>query len=292
MSGFFSMFYAYISDIVDTVLSFRPRDIFDVAVVAFILYYAMKLVRETRALQFIKSIVVIFVVYFIADQFDLVSLRFLMGSILNVGLIAVIILFQPEIRRALEQIGRSKITDIGGFGGTQSYNDEDIALRQELVEIIADSCASLSATKTGALIVIERKIKLGDVINSGTIIDSKPSPELINNVFFKNSPLHDGAMVIRNGRLYAAGCLLPLSSDSEISRELGTRHRAALGMSEVSDAIVITVSEETGSISAALDSRLQRKLTVNNLSRLLAEGLGAIPEDEQESKKLFRRIKK
>jgi diadenylate cyclase len=294
MSDFFQTFVAYVSDIFGTILSFRLRDIIDVAAVAFVLYHALKLVRETRAMQFIKSIAVIFVVYFLANEFNLISLKFLMKNVLDIGLVALVVLFQPELRRALEQLGRSKITELNVFGGGQTHDEALIVLRQELIEIIAESCADLSSKKTGALIVIERQIKLGEVINSGTIIDSKPSVELVENIFFINSPLHDGALVIRGGRLYAAGCFLPLSANMEIGRELGTRHRAALGMSEVSDAVIVIVSEETGALSVALDSSLQRGLSLQNLKKLLSIKLNATtPEDGQEGKKhVFWKVKK
>jgi diadenylate cyclase len=209
----------------------------------------------------------------------MVSMKFLMRSVLDVGIIALVVIFQPELRRALEQVGRSTITDIGVFGGGQSTDREHLARTKDIIEIVTQSCKELSAKKTGALIVIERQIKLGEVIGSGTIIDAYPSVELIGNIFFTNSPLHDGAMVIRGGRLYAAGCFLPLSGNMEIGRELGTRHRAALGMSEESDAAVVVVSEETGAISVAIDSRLQRGLSPLNLQKLLSIKLSADESD-------------
>ena len=295
MNSFLSTFSAYVSGIVEVVLSFRInsiRNIIDVAAIAFIFFQAMKLVRETRAMQFLKSIAVIFVVYFLADQFNLISLRFLMKSVLDIGLVALVVLFQPELRRALEQLGRSKIADINVFSGSQAHGDDDIAGRQEFIETVVASCEALSVKKTGALIVIERKIKLGEVINSGTIIDSRPSTELIGNIFFSNSPLHDGAMVVRDSRLYAAGCFLPLSYTEEIGRELGTRHRAALGMSEVSDAVVVVVSEETGAISVAMDSRLQRKLSGSALTSLLTTAMSAENEENKDKKRHFWKVRK
>lgn len=284
---FLTDFTAAASDIIDVLGNVGWADFFDIAAIAFIFYHAMKLVRETRAMQFLKSIVIVFVVYFFADRIGMTSLRFIMSSVLDVGLIAVVVLFQPELRRALEQVGRSKLSDIGVFGPS-SQHEGQAAQILEIVDIVAESCESLSAKRTGALIVLERQIRLGEVVGSGTVIDSKPSPELIQNIFFTNSPLHDGAMIIRDGRLHAAGCFLPLSGDMEVARELGTRHRAALGMSEVSDAAIVVVSEETGNISVAVDSRLQRNLSVQNLRKLLVIKLSGDPSDKDgERKRLF-----
>ncbi|MDL2233901.1 diadenylate cyclase CdaA [Ruminococcaceae bacterium OttesenSCG-928-L11] len=273
MSELISALFTHIQNVGKIISDFGIVDFLDVVVIAFIVYHAIKLIRETRAMQLIRSILVIFVVYFIANELNMISLKFLMKNVLDIGLITIVVLFQPELRRALETLGRSKITDIGVFGATGAAHDDAAASTAELIEVLAKSCEALSAKKTGALMVIEREIKLGEVINSGTIIDSKASPELIENIFFTNSPLHDGAMVIRSARLHAAGCFLPLSGNMEIGRELGTRHRAALGMSEVSDAVVVVVSEETGAISVALDSRLQRNLSVQNLRKLLSAKL-------------------
>lgn len=294
MSNFFDLFKAYTSDIIATIASFKLRDILDIAVVTFIIYSIMKIVRETRAMQFIKSIGVIFIAYFIATEFNIISLKFLLGNVLNIGLVALVVLFQPELRRALERLGRSKISDVGTVFGAQYYSEEATARAQELVEIICAGCETLSKKKIGALIVIERQTKLGEVINSGTIIDSRPSTELIGNIFFTNSPLHDGALVIRNSRLYAAGCFLPLSANMEIGKELGTRHRAALGMSEVSDAVTVVVSEESGAISVAAESRLQRGLSIQNLSKLLSLKLSASAMYGEDSvkKRAFWKVKK
>ncbi|MCL2057380.1 MAG: diadenylate cyclase CdaA [Oscillospiraceae bacterium] len=270
--------------------SFGFADFFDVAAMAFIIYQAFKIVRETRAMQFVKALAVIFAVYFISGRFNLIGLHFIVDALLNVGIIALVVLFQPELRRALEQVGRSKISDINVFGTPVSGESERVAQIQELIATLSASCRALSAQKTGALIVVEREIKLGDVAATGTQIDSKPSPELIENIFFNKSPLHDGAMIIRENRLYAAGCYLPLSGNMEIARDLGTRHRAALGISEVSDAVVIVVSEESGKISAAVDSRLQRGLSEAQLQRLLTYTLSAESAPDHSAKHPLSKI--
>lgn len=269
----------------------KPADVIDWLVVAFLIYHAVKLVRETRAMQLVKGIAAILLVYVFASWWKMNTLSFVLENIIGSGVLLLVVLFQPELRRALEQMGRSKITGIGGILGADStvIQREHI---ENLIKTLCDSCAYLSERKTGSLIVIERETMLGEIVKTGTVIDSKPSLELITNIFFTNSPLHDGAMVIRGGRLYAAGCYLPLSSNMEIGRELGTRHRAALGMSEVSDAVVIVVSEETGAISVAYESRLNRGLSAAVLDKLLREKLIGKEDESEEKKPRFRRAKK
>ena len=264
-----------------TISTFSLVDVFDILAVALIVYYGLKLVRETRAIQLVKSIGIIFAIYFISElpffNYSMIALNFLIGTILDSGLVVLAVLFQPEIRRALERIGRGKISDIGIFQGADGKEEQT----RELIETLCKSCEALSASRTGALIVIERDIKLGDIVATGTVIDAAPCEAIISSIFFKNSPLHDGAMVIRDSRIHAAGCLLPLSANGEIARELGTRHRAALGMSEVSDAVILVVSEETGSISAAVDSRIRRELSVNSLRKLLTLQLTHPPQENK-----------
>ena len=242
--------------------------VLDIAVIAYIIYHAIRLIRETRAMQLLKGVAAIIVVYFIANLLDMITLQFLIRILGNLGLFSMVVLFQPELRSALEKVGRTQLS-MFRFGPAQLKDEASTQRIEALIDVLVKSCVNLSAQKTGALIVIERKTRLGEVIATGTLIDSVPSEELIGNLFFVNSPLHDGAMVIRGVRLHAAGCYLPLSQNMEIGRELGTRHRAALGMSEVSDAVVIVVSEETGAITIASDARLQRGLSEKNLRKLL-----------------------
>jgi len=265
-------------------------DFIDILIVAYIFYSLMRLVRETRAMQLLKGIAAILVLFFVANILEMTMLQFFIRNILTWGVIVIAVVFQPELRRALEQMGRTKFSPLGR--GSESEAD----LLQKNKEVISAVCAAgahLSSRKIGALIVIEREIKLGDVINTGTIIDSRISMELIANIFFPNSPMHDGAVVVRQGRLHSAGCFLPLSANMEIGRELGTRHRAALGMSEVSDAVIVVVSEETGAISVAVDSRLQRGLSVKNLEKMLeAKLIGTQPENTEAKKAPFWRRRK
>ena len=221
-------------------------------------------------------------------------MRTIMEYVIRYGVIVLLILFQPELRKVLEQVGRTSLSNLTVFAPNMSASEYERSQMIKTINAICDSCAVLSKEKIGALIVMEKETKIGDIISTGTIIDSQASADLIKNVFFPNSPLHDGALVIRNSRLYAAGCFLPLSDNYEISRSLGTRHRAALGISEVSDAVVVVVSEETGNITVAKNGKLNIGITVNTLSTILYnEFISSEKESSSErKKKLFRRVKK
>lgn len=272
--------------------SFKPKDVVDIVVMAYIIYHAVRLVRETRAMQLVKGIVAILVVYFVADTLKMNTLGFFMQYLLSTGIFVLVVLFQPELRSALEKMGRSRLA-LGRFGPGQVFAEDEVHQVGDLINVIVESCMYLSARKTGALIVIERETRLGDVIGTGTIIDAAPSVPLITNLFFNKSPLHDGAVVVRGVRVYAAGCYLPLSQNMEVSRDLGTRHRAALGMSEVSDAVVVVVSEETGAVTIANESKLQRGLSEQNLKKLLEiRLLGPENKEEPEKKRSFWKVKK
>ena len=274
--------------------TFRVQDAVDIAIMAFLVYHLINLLKETRAGQLIKGVFGILLLYFFAYLLELYTLRTAMEMVIRYGALVLLVLFQPELRKVLEQVGRTSLSNLVFF--TPNMNAAEYERKQMIktINAICDSCAILSRERIGALIVLERETKLGDIIATGTIIDSQPSADLIKNVFFPNSPLHDGALVIRNSRLYAAGCFLPLSDNYGISRALGTRHRAALGMSEVSDAIVVVVSEETGAVTMARNGRLELDMGVNGLSAALfhefveEEGEGAA----EKKKKLFRRAKK
>lgn len=289
MSNLTNALTTFWTDFTSVIKSFNfPVDFIDIAVVAFIIYHAVRLVRETRAMQLIKGIAAILVVYFVAELLRMITLGFFMRSVISVGIFLLVVLFQPELRSVLDKMGRTKL------GALRLGGEVEIQEMERLIDILTESSVYLSSQKTGALMVVERMTKLGDVIHTGTLLDAVPSMELITNVFFTNSPLHDGAMIIRDCRLHAAGCYLPLSQNMEISRELGTRHRAALGMSEVSDAVILVISEETGAITMASDSRLQRGLSEQNLRKLLQiKLLGAGGKEEARREKTpFWRAKK
>ncbi len=245
-----------------------PGDVIDVLIVAFIIYKGIQFLRDSRAGQLVKGIVVLVVMSIVATELDLKTTSYILQQVFQYGVIALIVVFQPELRRMLERVGQSKISKIPLFGVDQ--RDDAAVIRSSIKSIVA-GLAMLSKQEIGALVVFERQTRLGDIIKTGTIINADPSLELVGNIFFPNSPLHDGATIVRGGRLYAAGCFLPLSDNYDISNQLGTRHRAALGMSENSDAVVAVVSEETGIISLAVDGKLYRDMDAGSLARRLEQ---------------------
>lgn len=257
------------NQIVETISSveFSPiNDIIDILLVTVIIYTAFKFLRDRRAGKLVVGVILFFALLLISNALELRALSFLLQSITQAGLVALIILFQPEFRSALEKVGTGSIKNIKGMFSGAGMKEVVVGIQE-----LRKATENLSATKTGALIVIECETKLGDVIKSGTVIDADISSMLIGNIFYNKAPLHDGAMLIRNNRLYAAGCFLPLSQDPDIMKELGTRHRAAIGITEVSDAVVIIVSEETGIISVARDGNLERGLSGAALEKLLLD---------------------
>ncbi len=263
----------------NVVQSVTFMDIIDIILMTYIVYLVIKLVKETRAGQLVKGILLIIAAYIISTQIGLKSISYIIKSALDIGILALLIMFQPEIRRALEKAGRTKFgIGILGLGDSSGGTAEKWNIA---IEAICDSCMDLSSTKTGALIVIERKTKLGEQVENGTILNAVPSKELFGNIFFPNTPLHDGAVIIRDGIILAAACFLPKPQKEElINKKLGSRHRAAIGMSENSDAIVIVVSEETGQISIAENGVLVRDFTRFKLNEHLRESLITKPEEQ------------
>ncbi len=264
---------------------FRVSDALDVILVSFIIYNAIKLIRETRAEQLVKGIFVLILVWGSSYLLQLYMMKTLLNYFFQFAVTAFLIVFQPEIRRALEQIGRTEIGNKRWFFGVPS-DDAEIMMQQirRGVNAVVDAAAVLQKQKTGALIVFERKTRLGDIIDTGTVVSAVPSSPIICNIFFNKAPLHDGAMIIRDGILYAAGCILPLTKSDNVSIELGTRHRAAIGMSENSDSAVVVVSEETGQISVAVNGVLTRNYTRETLKSAL-ETLILPSEAEQGEKR-------
>lgn len=267
----------YISEFLRSLSLIRitPFDIIDIAIVSFVIYKIIMWIKDTRAYQLIKGIVILIVITQISKWLNLNVINWLLTNTLSYGVLALLIVFQPELRRALEQIGRSQIWGKFFWFGT----DEELKLKwQNSIEEIIKAVIYLSKNKIGALIVIEGQTKIGDIINTGIIVDSEISSQLLINIFIPNTPLHDGAVVIREGKIKAAACFLPLSENRYISKELGTRHRAALGISENSDATAIVVSEETGVISVAYNGGLTRNLGPEALRKILSRPL----KDEKE----------
>ncbi len=245
-------------------MSIKITDVIDIVIVAYLLYELLGFIRETRAQQLFRGILLIVAFFLISEILNLSLLNWLLTRLITVGLIAVVILFQPEIRRGLEQIGRRgvlsrQIRDIG--------KEEMFATVHKIVDAVDD----FSSTQTGALMAIERETMLSDISETGVIVDAEISVRLLGNLFYEGSPLHDGAVIIRGDRVHAASCVLPLTERQNIGKNLGTRHRAALGLSEVSDAFVIVVSEETGAISVAQNGEFKRFLDLKTLEKMLLE---------------------
>lgn len=245
----------------NTVKNISIWSILDIMVVAFIFYKGYILIKETRAEQLLKGILLIAALIPISYILKLDMLYFILNKTLTIGVLSVVIIFQPEIRRALEHLGRSAFDEI--------HNTQSTENRNTIINEVVIAVDNLAEAKTGALIVIEQGTGLGEVFESGTIIDSKVSANLLENIFVVNTPLHDGATIIRKDRIYAAGCVLPLTSNYNINKKLGTRHRAGLGLSENSDALIIIVSEETGVISLAVNGRLTRNYDKEKLKSIL-----------------------
>ena len=237
------------------------NDVLDILIVAFLFYKLLGFIRETRAEQLAKGILILVVVAVVARLLNLYTLQWILSNLVNVGLIAIVIIFQPELRRLLENLGRNKL--ISNFSGI------DLEEAEEITDEIKAALLSMSKSRTGALIVIERETTLTDIIETGTVIRARINREMIGNIFYEGAPLHDGALIIRGDKLEAAGCVLPLTEDKKLSKELGTRHRAGIGITENSDALVFIVSEETGIISKAEDGRLERKLTADRIGEIL-----------------------
>ncbi len=247
----------------------RITDIIDIVLVAVLIYQLLKMLRETRAIQLVKGIAILFVLMQISAWMNFRTINYLLKNIMQVGLFSVVVIFQPELRSLLERVGRSKVGKLIDFSG-QSREENSI---ENMTDEIVRATVNMSSTKTGALIVLERETKLGDILKSGTVINAEVTSALLENIFVPNTPLHDGAVVIRGDRISYAGCLLPLTSNINLSRELGTRHRAAIGMSESSDAMVIVVSEETGKISVAVNGNLTRNLNGQTLKNAIMRAL-------------------
>ncbi|HAL63670.1 MAG TPA: TIGR00159 family protein [Clostridiales bacterium] len=247
----------------------KLTDLIDILLIAFIVYQLLKSIKETRAMQLVKGILILFFVLQISSWFHLNTLNYLLRSAMQVGMFAIVVIFQPELRSLLEKMGRSKV------GKIMNITSGPAETREYSIRGIVKAALNLSESKTGALIVIERETKLGDVIGTGTLIDAEVSSALLENIFVPNTPLHDGAVIIRGDRIHTAGCFLPLTSNENLSRELGTRHRAALGVSEASDALVIVVSEETGKISIAANGALTRNLNKESLTAALQKAFFA-----------------
>ncbi|MBR2900614.1 MAG: diadenylate cyclase CdaA [Clostridia bacterium] len=280
-----SAFLDYLEYVKNQLTGIGIVDIIDIVIVAFLFYWVFKFVRDRRAGKLLVGVVFLAVLLLISDLLEMRALNFILTNLFSVGLVAVVIVFQPELRTALEKVGVESLKNFKG----RLDSDEVADIRFAIGEISV-AAESLSQSKTGALVVFERTTRLGEYIRTGTTVDARVSSFLIGNIFFNKAPLHDGAVIIRKGRVHAAGCFLPLSSNTEIVKDLGTRHRAAIGMSENSDAVVLVVSEETGVISIAVDGELKRGFTRKSLESYLVSIL--LPEEKHITERVKRKFTK
>lgn len=283
-----------INNIFSIFRTIQIRDIVDILAIAVLIFGLFKLIRETRAVQLLKGILLLLIVYFISSLFGLTMLSSLLQTFFEASVVIIVIIFQPELRKLLEQMGRNNTYKkyLKIFSKHRKSDEWKKAVKKSIVDA-ADTSLLFSRSKTGALLVFEREIMLSDIASTGTIIDAETSVALFGNIFFNKAPLHDGASIIRDGKLYAAGCILPLTDNKNVDINLGTRHRAALGISEQSDAVVLIVSEETGIISLAINGVLLRDFTRDSLIDKLEEFLleDYLEDDEKKKDKKKGRVK-
>ena len=262
----------------NTISTIGINDILDILITTFILYKILEFIKDTRAQQLLKGLLFVIAAYFVADYMNLYVVHWILKAVFTVGLFALVVIFQPELRRGLEYMGRSKI-------GMSKFVKIDKDKAKYISNEIANITASFSDSRTGALIVFERDVTLEDVAETGTLINADISAELLGNLFYEGAPLHDGAVIIRQDKVYAAGCVLPLTDKISINKSLGTRHRAGIGITENSDAVTLIVSEETGIISVSKDGQIIRFLEKKNVEKILMDLF--IDEDESSSKLVF-----
>lgn len=254
---------------------FSLQDAVDIALVTFLAYKLIKIINKSNAGQVIKGIILLIFAMQLAQLLELRVISYLFVNTMQLGLLALVIVFQPELRKALQRVGRSRFTQF-------IDREETNAIMEKAIVQTVEACTAMSWARDGALIVFQRSIMLDDIVKTGTVLDGEPSSEFIKNIFYPKAPLHDGAVVMQKGRVSAAGCVLPLSENTNLSKELGTRHRAGVGMSENSDAVVVIVSEETGSISVAIGGMLKRHLAPETLEKLLRNEL--LPKSDENKK--------
>lgn len=266
----------FFTNIKNTFPTVSVTDILDILLVAFLIYLVINMIRSTSANRIARAIIFLLALTLVTDLLKLHTLNYLLDRVLELGVVALVIVFQPELRRFLERIGGGSVKGLIGINNPNSTDQINAAINETVL-----ACEAMSKDRVGALIVFERANSLEQIVNTGTKVDATVSQELIRNIFFPKASLHDGAMIINNARIEAAGCVLPLSENRNLSTDLGTRHRAGVGMSEGSDALVIIVSEETGTISVAINGMLKRYLAVQTLRKLLFQEL--IGEEKKSS---------
>ena len=275
-----------LNSIIANFQTFKLADLLDIVIIAFLIYQLLGIINRTRAGQLAKGALLVLAVYLVANVLNMRTVTWLLNSLLQVGLLTLVVLFQPEIRQILEKLGSKNIRLLRAFTPAQQQSEVEKAIDQTVI-----ACKEMSQSKTGVLIVFERHILLDDMVRSGTTLDAAVSSELLKNIFFVKAPMHDGAVIMRDGRLLAGGCMLPLSKNVNLSRDLGMRHRAGIGMSENSDAVVVIVSEETGTISVAIGGLLKRHLMPETLEKLLINELVPQEPTEQDDKLHMKLLK-
>jgi len=274
-----------IQNFIQTLTRMQWSDYLDIILVAFLIYKLLPLIRTPSTMRIARTVLAVVLVAWATDAMKLHTLSWILNQILAIGLLAFVVLFQPELRRMLDHLSDVKLSNL--FSSGKPVQEMETVITQTVM-----ACEDMSRKKVGALIVFAREQRLDEYFKTGTLIDGQVSDQLLRNIFFKNSPLHDGAMIIRDGRVAAAGCVLPLSDSHRLSADLGTRHRAGVGTSEASDAVVVIVSEENGAISVAVGGMLKRHLTPQTLEKLLRNELCPVQEDAKEDRGAMRILKK
>lgn len=265
------------------ITSMKISDIIDILIVTYLIYQAIVLIRKTKSKNVAKAVLLFVVILWISDLMNLTMINFVLRKTMELGLIAVLILFQPELRRLMEKIG-SRLS-----AGNKKVSESDL---ESAIQQTVMACSDMAASRTGGLIIFERETKLTDIIATGTVIDAQVNAELLKNLFYDKAPLHDGAVIIKDGRIAAAGCVLPLTKSTNLSKDLGMRHRAGIGLSEESDAVVLIVSEETGAVSCAIDGMLKRHLSSISVDKILRTELVGDSKTEDEDNSLYKRLRR
>lgn len=281
------MFDGFYQALINQLALLKITDFIDIFIVTYIIYKVLKFIRDTRTVQLLKGVIVLIVAMQVSQFIRLHTVHYLISNAMQLGLIAILIVFQPELRRALEQLGQ---TTLGQWFNFEERADD--VERERVIKEVKESCVNMSKSRIGALIVLERETKIGDIVSTGITINADVSAELLTNIFVPKTPLHDGAVIIRNNKIEAASCFLPLSQNPNVSKELGTRHRAGLGMSEESDAVVVIVSEETGGISIACGGELNMKLSPEALEKNLVKLFNINKKETKPKKGILARKEK
>ncbi len=278
-----SFMHKYVFDVLAEI---RPVDILDILILSVLIFSIFKFIKERRAGRLALGLGIFALILIVSVALNLKAMKYILENFYQIGLLAIVIIFQSDLRAALEKVGNTPIRTF-----KKNFTESDFNSTVELAEIISDACNKFSAERTGALIVLELETKLGDYMSQGTIINADTSVEMLRTIFYEGTALHDGATIIRNRRIYASGCFLPISQ-ADVNKDLGTRHRAALGLSEVSDAVVIVVSEETGTISIAKDGQLSRFYTYATLKQAIVEYLAPEEVRRERQKNMRRNLKR